>query len=54
LKFTLAGIFILVFLFLLNDLLAVFLICVALIIEGIFGAVSSISYLLDLKKDKSK
>ncbi len=54
LKFTLAGIFILVFLFLLNDLLAVFLICVALIIEGIFGAVSSISYLLGLKKDKSK
>jgi len=54
LKFTLSGIFILIFLFLLKDLLAVFLICIALIIEGILGAISSISYLLDLKKSESK
>ena len=54
LKFTLSGIFILVFLFILNDLLAVFIISVALIIEGLLGDISSISYLLDFKKDKSK
>jgi VIT1/CCC1 family predicted Fe2+/Mn2+ transporter len=54
LKFTLAGIFIIVFLFVFNDLLAVFLIALALLIQGVFGTISSIIYLLDLKKDKSK
>ncbi|MFX1302521.1 MAG: hypothetical protein ACFFBV_06950 [Promethearchaeota archaeon] len=54
LKFTLAGTFIIIFLFVFNDLLAVFLIALALIIQGIFGTISSILYLLDLKKDKSK
>ena len=53
LKFTLAGIFIILFLFVYDDLLAVFLICLALIIQGIFGAISSISYLLHLRKSKS-
>lgn len=53
LEFTLAGIFIIIFLFVYNDLLAVFLICFALIIQGIFGAISSISYLLHLRKNKN-
>jgi len=51
LKFTLAGVFILIFLFVFNDYLAVFLISLALIIQGIFGAISSILYLLELKKN---
>ncbi|MFX0104313.1 MAG: hypothetical protein ACFE75_02340 [Candidatus Hodarchaeota archaeon] len=54
LKFTLAGIFIIIFLFVFNDLLAVFLIALALIIQGVFGTISSILFLLDLKRDKSK
>ncbi|MFX0002927.1 MAG: hypothetical protein ACFE9J_05535, partial [Candidatus Hermodarchaeota archaeon] len=54
LKFTLAGTFILIFLFVFNDFIAVFLIALALIIQGIFGTISSVIYLLDLKKDKSK
>jgi len=54
LKFTLAGTFIIIFLFVFNDLLAVFLIALALIIQGIFGTISSILYLLDLKRDKTK
>ncbi|MFX1567171.1 MAG: hypothetical protein ACFFCV_02255 [Promethearchaeota archaeon] len=54
LKFTLAGVFIIIFLFIFEDLLAVFLISLALIIQGIFGTISSILYLLELKKDKSK
>jgi len=53
LKFTLAGIFILVFVFVFNDLIAVLLISLALIIQGIFGTISSIIYLLDLRKDNS-
>lgn len=54
LKFTLAGIFIIIFLFIFTDLLAVFLIALALIIQGVFGAINSIIYLLDLKRDKFK
>ncbi len=54
LKFTLAGIFIIVFLFVFKDLLAIFLIALALIIQGVFGTISSILYLLDLKQDKSE
>ena len=54
LKFTMAGIFIIIFLFIFEDLLAVFLISLALIIQGIFGTVSSILYLLELKRDKLK
>ncbi|MFX1280252.1 MAG: hypothetical protein ACFFA3_12615 [Promethearchaeota archaeon] len=51
-KFTLAGVFIIIFLFIYNDLLAVFLICFALIVQGIFSTISSISYLLHLRKPK--
>jgi hypothetical protein len=54
LKFTLAGVFILVFLFVFNDLIAVLLISMALIIQGILGTISSIIYLLTLKKDNSE
>ena len=53
LKFTLAGVFIIIFLFVFNDLLAVLLISLALIIQGIFGTISSILYLLELKKNNS-
>ena len=51
LKFTLAGVSILIFLFILNDLIAVLLIALALIIEGLVGALSSIFYLIGLKKN---
>ncbi|MFX0000244.1 MAG: hypothetical protein ACFE9Q_11060 [Candidatus Hodarchaeota archaeon] len=54
LNFTLAGTFIIIFLFVFNDYLAVFLIALALIIQGILGTVNSISYLLELKRDKSR
>ncbi|MFX1595373.1 MAG: hypothetical protein ACFFBK_04840, partial [Promethearchaeota archaeon] len=54
LKFTLAGIFIIIFLFIIKDLLAVFLIALALIFQGIFGTISSILYLLELRRDKFK
>lgn len=50
LKYTLAGTFILIFLFVYNDLLAVFLISLALILQGIIGTISSILYLSKLKK----
>ncbi|UCD00965.1 MAG: hypothetical protein JSV23_08775 [Promethearchaeota archaeon] len=53
-KFTIAGIFIIIFLFVYYDLLAVLLIALALIIQGIFGTISSIIYLFNLKKNKSK
>ena len=52
-KFSLAGIFIIIFLFVYYDLLAVFLISLALIIQGIFGAISSIFYLLNLRKSEN-
>ncbi len=51
-KFSLAGIFIIIFLFVYYDLLAVFLISLALIIQGIFGAINSIFYLLNLRKSE--
>ncbi|MFX1502362.1 MAG: hypothetical protein ACFFDH_15485 [Promethearchaeota archaeon] len=54
LKFTLAGTFILIFLFVFNDIIAVFLIALALIIQGVFGTITSISYLLNLKREKDK
>ena len=54
LKFTLVGIFIMIFLVVIRDLLAIFLIALALIIQGVFGTISSILYLLDLKQDKSE
>ncbi len=54
LTFTLAGIFIIIFLFVFNDVIAVFFIALALICEGIMATVRSLSYLLDLRKDESK
>ncbi|MFX1257151.1 MAG: hypothetical protein ACFFAN_04800 [Promethearchaeota archaeon] len=52
--FTLAGILIIFFLFVFEDLLAVFLIAIALIFQGLFGTIRSILYLFDLKKQKSE
>ncbi|KKL77084.1 hypothetical protein LCGC14_1838980, partial [marine sediment metagenome] len=37
-----------------EDLLAVFLISLALIIQGLIGAISSISYLLKLRKSENE
>lgn len=51
LKYSLVGIFIIIFLFVFKDLFAVFLIALALVIQGVFGAINSILYLLDLKKN---
>lgn len=53
-KFTTAGVFIIIFLFLYRDLLAVFLIALALVVQGIFGTISSLLYLLRMKKEKSE
>ncbi|MFX1365525.1 MAG: hypothetical protein ACFFCE_05990 [Promethearchaeota archaeon] len=50
-KYTLVGIFIIVFLFIFKDFLAIFLIALALIVQGVVGAINSILYLLDLKKN---
>ncbi|MFW9878259.1 MAG: hypothetical protein ACFFG0_34695 [Candidatus Thorarchaeota archaeon] len=52
-KFSLAGIFIIIFLFVYYDLVAVFLISLALVIQGIFGTISSIFYLLNLRKSEA-
>ena len=53
LTFTLAGILILFFLFLVNDLIAVFFIALALIFQGLLGTFRSVNYLFDLKKKES-
>ena len=50
--FSLAGIFILIFIFIFYDLLAVIFICLALIFQGLLGSFRSIKYLLDLKKEE--
>ena len=52
LSLTVSGLLILVFLFIFNDLLAVFFICLALICQGILGTIRSLSFLIDLKKEK--
>ncbi|MFX1312545.1 MAG: hypothetical protein ACFFHD_08040 [Promethearchaeota archaeon] len=52
LQSSVAGIFIIIFLFILKDLLMVFLICLSLIIQGILGMVSSVLYLIKMKKEK--
>jgi VIT1/CCC1 family predicted Fe2+/Mn2+ transporter len=54
LTFTLAGIFILVFIFIINDLMAVFFICLALIFQGLLGTFRSLRYLFDLKKEETE
>ena len=50
LTFTVSGILILVFLFIFNDVYAVFFIALALICEGIIATFRGLSYLLDLRK----
>ena len=50
--FTLAGIFILIFVFILHDLLAVLFICLALIFQGLLGTFRSLKYLFELKKEE--
>lgn len=52
LSMTLSGIFILVFIFVFDDLIAVFFICLALICHGILASIRSLIYLIDLKKEK--
>lgn len=49
-QLTVTGIFVVIFLFVFNDLLAVFFIAFALICQGLLGSIRSISYLLNLKK----
>jgi len=51
--YTVSGVSICIFLFLFNDLLAVLFIALALICQGIIGTFRSITYLLNLKKEKS-
>ncbi len=54
LTFSIAGILILFFLFIIKDLLIVILIAVSLICHGILGTIRSIQYLIALKKEKSE
>ena len=51
-SFTLAGILILVFLFIIKDLIIVILIAITLISHGLLGTIRSILYLIRLKKEK--
>ena len=50
--FSLSGLFIIIFLFIFYDLLAVLFICVALICQGALSSFRSIKYLFDLKKEQ--
>jgi VIT1/CCC1 family predicted Fe2+/Mn2+ transporter len=52
LSFTCSGILILIFIFILHDLIAVFFIALALIFQGILATLRSVSYLIDLRKTK--
>jgi len=52
--FSLSGIFILIFIFILNDLIAVFFIVLALIFQGLLGTFRSLKYLFDLKKEEQQ
>ena len=54
LTFSFAGILILIFLFIIKDLIIVILIAVSLICHGLLGTVRSILYLIGLKKEKSE
>ena len=51
-QLTITGIFVVIFLFVFNDVLAVFFVAFALICQGLLGSIRSISYLLNLKKAK--
>ncbi|MHA1491608.1 MAG: hypothetical protein ACTSRI_18380 [Promethearchaeota archaeon] len=50
LTFTLAGVFILIFLFVFNDLIAVFFIAFALICVGLLGTFRSLAFLFSIRK----
>jgi len=52
LTYTISGILILIFIFVLNDYIGVIFICGALIFQGLMGTIRSIKYLLELKKEK--
>jgi hypothetical protein len=54
LTFTVSGILIIVFLFVYNDVIAVFFIALALICEGVIATVRSLSYLLELRQEEPK
>ena len=54
LTLTVSGILILVFLFIFNDLLAVFFVALALICEGVLSTIRSVNYLTDLRKEDSE
>ncbi|MCK4688270.1 MAG: hypothetical protein KAT66_09065 [Candidatus Lokiarchaeota archaeon] len=54
LTFTLTGIFVLVFLLVFNDIIAVFFLSLALICQGLLTTVRSMKYLFDLKKESQK
>lgn len=54
LTFSIAGILILFFLFIIKDILIVILIAVSLICHGLLGTIRSIQYLIGLKKEKSE
>ena len=54
LTFTLSGIFIIVFLFIIKDLIIVILIALALICQGLLGTIRSILYLIRLKRENDK
>ncbi len=49
-----AGVFILLFLFVFNDLFMVFFVALALICKGTVSTIRSILYLFDLKREESK
>jgi len=53
LTFTLSGILILLFLFVYNDIIAVFFIALALICQGTLATLRSISYLFGLRKEQA-
>ncbi|MFW9899413.1 MAG: hypothetical protein ACFFDO_09175, partial [Candidatus Thorarchaeota archaeon] len=53
LTFSIAGLLIVIFLFIIKDLLIVILIAISLICHGILGTIRSIQYLISLKKEKS-
>ena len=52
LTFTFTGIFIIIAIYIFNDLIIVFFISLALICQGILGTIRSLRYLFELKKER--
>ncbi len=52
--FTITGIFIIVFLFVFNDFIAIIFISLALICQGLLTTIRSMKYLFDLRKETQK